>query len=192
MASRPRHAQLASTACSHVSRHDVEARRRGDGVEGNATGAARGGRRKVTWQKGAAQQRQPAESAPSEGASRISNSGGHERRSSVQQAQSRWPWSRPARPHTRGDRPWCKNSRLFLSVTQKRSHDPARSVLRSCSTRLHSAPPHARRSAWRARGGLTPPFTSPSPPFTHCYRRGPFWPAYGATARAPLPSESPT
>ena len=37
-----------------------------------------------------------------------------------------------------------------------------------------------------------PPFTSPSPPFTHCYRRGPFWPASGATARPPLPSESPT
>ena len=39
---------------------------------------------------------------------------------------------------------------------------------------------------------LTPPFTSPSPPFTQCYRRGPFWPASGATARPPVPSESPT
>jgi hypothetical protein len=44
----------------------------------------------------------------------------------------------------------------------------------------------------RGRGGLTPPFTSPSPPFTQCYRRGPFWPASGATARPPVPSESPT
>ena len=48
-----------------------------------------------------------------------------------------------------------------------------------------------------ARGRLRgvrpdPPFSSPSPPLTQCYRRGPFWPAYGATARAPLPSENPT
>ena len=39
---------------------------------------------------------------------------------------------------------------------------------------------------------LTPPFSSPSSPFTQCYRRGPFWPASGATARPPVPSESPT
>ena len=48
-----------------------------------------------------------------------------------------------------------------------------------------------------ARGRLRgvrpdPPFSSPSPPLTQCYRRGPFWPAYGATARAPVPRESPT
>ena len=48
-----------------------------------------------------------------------------------------------------------------------------------------------------ARGRLRgvrpdPPLTSPSPPLTQCYRRRPFWPASGATARPPHPRESPT
>ena len=121
---RPRH--VASTARGHA----VEARRRGDGVEGNATGAARGGRRKVTWQRGAARQCPPVRSAPSEGASRISNSGGHERRSSVQQAQSRWPWSRPARQSLLSVPPWCnRRGALALPVPVTAPPAPAQPLL---------------------------------------------------------------
>ena len=119
---RPRH--VASTARGHA----VEARRRGDGVEGNATGAARGGRRKVTWQRGAARQCPPVRSAPNEGASRISNSGGHERRSSVQQAQSRWPWSVPAPGSQLLGPPWCWCNRRGCSRSPKLPSQPRRAA----------------------------------------------------------------
>ena len=102
--------------------------RRVDGVEGNATGAARGGRRKVTWQRGAARQCPPVRSAPNEGASRISNSGGHERRSSVQQAQSRWPWSRPARQSLLSVPPWCWCNRRGCSRSPKLPSQPRRAA----------------------------------------------------------------
>ena len=58
-------------------------------------------------------------------------------------------------------------------------------ALRDCRCR----PPHARL-AWRM-AGHDPPFTSPSPPFTQCYRRGPFWPASGATVRARVQVRAP-
>ena len=124
LGSHARRADGASMACGHA----VEARRRGDGVEGNATGAARGGRRKVTWQRGAARQCPPVRSAPSEGASRISNSGGHERRSSVQQAQSRWPWSRPARQSLLSVPPWCWCNRRGCSRSPKLAFRPRRAA----------------------------------------------------------------
>ena len=124
LGSHARRADGASTARGHA----VEARRRGDGVEGNATGAARGGRRKVTWQRGAARQCPPVRSAPNEGASRISNSGGHERRSSVQQAQSRWPWSVPAPGSQLLGPPWCWCNRRGCSRSPKLPSQPRRAA----------------------------------------------------------------
>ena len=72
---------------------------------------------------------------------------------------------------------------------KKSAATPRAACLRSCPARLSRAMSCARSAAWRA---ARPPLTSPSPPFTQCYRRGPFWPASGATARPPVPSESPT
>ena len=78
--------------------------------------------------KGAARQCPPVRSAPSEGASRISNSGGHERRSSVQQAQSRWPWSRPARQSLLSVPPWCWCNRRGCSRSPKLAFRPRRAA----------------------------------------------------------------
>ena len=72
---------------------------------------------------------------------------------------------------------------------KKSAATPRAACLRSCPARLSRAMSCARSAAWRA--ARPPPLTSPSPPFTQCYRRGPFWPAYGAIARPPDPSESP-
>ena len=124
LGSHARRADGASMACGHA----VEARRRGDSVEGNATGAARGGRRKVTWQRGAARQCPPVRSAPNEGASRISNSGGHERRSSVQQAQSRWQSSWPAPGSQLLGPPWCWCNRRGCSRSPKLPSQPRRAA----------------------------------------------------------------
>ena len=43
----------------------------------------------------------------------------------------------------------------------------------------------------RGRVARPPLHLSFSPPFTQCYRRGPFWPASGATARAPFQVGAP-
>ena len=64
---------------------------------------------------------------------------------------------------------------------KKSAATPRAACLRSCPARLSRAMSCARSAAWRA---ARPPFSSPSPPFTQCYRRGRFWPASGATARA--------
>ena len=74
--------------------------------------------------------------------------------------------------------------------SKKSRRDPSRSVFAQLLSKIVKSNAASREVgvvAWP-----DPPFTSPYPPFTQCYRRGPFWPAYGATARAPLPSESPT
>ena len=74
--------------------------------------------------------------------------------------------------------------------SKKSRRDPSRSVFAQLLSKIVKSNAASREVgvvAWP-----DPPFTSPYPPFTQCYRRGPFWPAYGATGRGPVPSESPT
>ena len=113
---------------------------------------------------------------------------GHEQRPSAAKEQSQSSSSVPAPPSTHVGRPWCKNSHLLLAGVQKKvAATPRAACLRSCSTRLSRAMRLTREVGVAVACAPDPPFTSP--PFTQCYRRGPFWPAYGATARPPLRSE---
>ena len=114
----------------------------------------------------------------------ISDSGGHERRRSAAKEQSRCSSSVPALPNTHGDRPWCRNLRLFLAAIQKKvRRDPSRSVFAQLSSKIVKS--NVLREVGCVACGPTPPLTSPSPPLPQCYRRRPFWPASGATARPP-------
>ena len=136
-------------------RRGTAARRRGTSLHATVRRAA-DGRTASSGQNGAAPQRQPAGSAPSEGASEISDSGGHEQRRSAAKEQSHCSSSVPALPHTREGRPWCKNSRLSSSAIQKKALAAApRDVLRSCSARLARA--ITSREVGCVACGLTPP-----------------------------------
>ena len=154
-------------------------------------GAARGGRRKVTRQNGAAASVHPLRvfrvKTPVGFQTRAATSGAGLRprskaaaRRQGQRYQTRTKTGHGARIRARA-RPLFKKSLLAT---------PARSDLQLLD-KIASAS-RGSREVHASQRVLTPPFSSPSPPVTQCYRRGPFWPAYGATARPPVPSESPT
>jgi hypothetical protein len=74
---------------------------------------------------------------------------------------------------------------------KKKSAATSRSVFAQLSSKIVKSNV-LREVGCVACGPTPPPLTSPSPPLTQCYRRRPFWPASGATARPPHPRESPT
>ena len=62
---------------------------------------------------------------------------GHEQRPSAAKEQSQSSSSVPALPNTHGDRPWCRNLRLFLAAIQKKvRRDPSRSVFAQLSSKI--------------------------------------------------------
>ena len=81
-------------------------------------------------------------------------------------------------------------SRVSPLFKKKLSPRPARGVLQLLHKIASACSASREVAAWSR--WPDPPFTSPSPPFTQCYRRGPFWPAYGAIARSHLQVRAPT
>ena len=74
--------------------------------------------------------------------------------------------------------------------SKKNRRDPSRGVFAQLLSKI------VKSNALTREVGVVawpdPPFSSPSPLFTQCYRRGPFWPAYGAIARSHLQVRAPT